>query len=148
MSERGQGVLSFLNRLFLQACHMKRLDDYFSDKCGAEFSRCLPKLRKKLGVTDISNRKPGYGVAGNTFRAYQGWHNRPSDIYNGWAERIVKSLESDVMTKRIESREGFLEWHGFLLASLERRWRYYEGGVPDLAPVEVGRSVHKVAKWV
>ncbi|VAW77598.1 hypothetical protein MNBD_GAMMA14-1284 [hydrothermal vent metagenome] len=37
------------------------------------------------------------------------------------------------MTKRIESREGFLEWHEFLLASLERRWRYYEGGVPDLA---------------
>lgn len=112
---------------------MQRLDDYFSERCGAAFSRRLPRLRKKLGVVDITNRKPGYGVTGNTFRAYRGWGNLPSDIYNGWAEKITDSLEPHKLAAQIATRDGFLEWHASLLASFERRWRYYEGGIPDLA---------------
>ena len=112
---------------------MQRLDDYFSDDYGGAFARQLPMLRKKLGVVGISNRSPGYGVAGNTFRAYRGWENHPSDIYNGWAEKITESLEPQKLARQIMSRNGFNQWHATLLASLERRWRYYEGSIPALA---------------
>lgn len=122
-----------LGRGKLLAIFMERLDNYFSAKCGADFARRLPALRKKLGVVDISHRKPGYGVSGNTFRAFQGWENRPSDLYNGWAERITEALDPRKIAMQLESCEGFLEWHMLLLASLERRWRYYEGGIPELA---------------
>ncbi len=112
---------------------MQRLDDYFCERTGAAFARSLPRLRRKLGAVDISNRKAGYGVAGNTFRAYQGWDNRPSDIYNGWAEKITESLEPKILAKTISTRAGFLNWHAELSTSLERRWRYYEGAIPDVA---------------
>lgn len=115
------------------AALMQRLDDYFCKRTGAAFARRLPGLRRKLGAVDISNRKAGYGVAGNTFRAYQGWDNRPSDIYNGWAEKITESLEPKTLAKNISTRDGFLGWHAELSTSLERRWRYYEGSIPDLA---------------
>jgi hypothetical protein len=112
---------------------MQRLDDYFCERTGAAFARRLPVLRRKLGAVDISHRSSGYGVAGNTFRAYPGWGNRPSDIYNGWAERITKSLDPKSLAKEIATRDGFLDWHTALSISLERRWRHYEGTVPDLA---------------
>jgi len=113
---------------------MHRLDDYISAKYGAKYVRSIPKIVKELGALDISIRKPGfYGVSGNTFRAYQGWDNQPSVIFNGWAKRIVESIDPQNLSKQIKEREGFLEWHDSLFSSLERRWRYYEGSTPDLA---------------
>lgn len=112
---------------------MQRLDDYFCKRTGTIFAQRLPALRRQLDAVEITNRRAGYGVAGNTLRAYQGWDNRPSDIFNGWAERITESLEPKILAKKIATRDGFLDWHTDLSTSLERRWRYYEGSIPDLA---------------
>ncbi len=124
----------------------QRLDDYFCERTGAAFERRLPVLRKKLGAVNILNRKAGYGISGNTFRAYQGWHNRPIDIYNGWAERITESLEPKTLAEKISTRDGFLVWHAQLSASLKRRWRYYEGATPKL-PHQL-KLVDLFIKWL
>jgi hypothetical protein len=101
---------------------MRSLLGYIDPKLAAKFTAALPRLKKKLGAVPYAKRKPSYGVAGETFRAYQGWNNKPSELYRDWAAVICESLTSELLVTHLQSRSAFLKWHESLAASLQKQW--------------------------
>ncbi len=112
---------------------MKRLDDYISAFWGAKFQHALPGLRRQLGAVDWSARTPNCGIAGSTFRAYQGWKYPPSQTFRGWAQQAIDTLDPHELANEIASTRGFSTWHSSLLRSLGHHWQRREGRLPPLA---------------
>ena len=102
-----------------------RIDKYFDAKALREFEKQLPNLRSCLGIRKIdADLESGYGVAGNTFRAFVGYRLRPSQVYRDWAKSQCEFIfnNADYLLNKIRSRESFLAWHKNLVNSLEEHW--------------------------
>ena len=79
------------------------------------------KLKKAIQVTEKKFRKPDYidknlGIAGNTFRTYSHFGQKPSVIYKDWVkEKGYKVVEEST----IANRDDFMLLHKKLVKSFE-----------------------------
>lgn len=105
---------------------MQPLSIYFDPMLMASFARALPRLHRQLATLPFAKRKATFGIAGETFRAYTGWHNPPSILYREWAASICETLTPEALMARLETRQSFLAWHASLAASLQKHWYRHE----------------------
>jgi len=104
------------------------MEQYINKKLARGFRNSLPEIgEKKTGQIPINSHDTSYGVAGNTFRAYRGWNNKPGEVYKAWAKNVTATLIKQQTTENISTRERFLKWHKKLYNSLQRHWKKHEG---------------------
>jgi len=125
---------------------MERIDDYFCPIQGAAFAHAVPSLRAKIGIASFEPLGSNYGVAGNTFRAYRGWPERPSAVYRLWAEGVCGELDVELLTRQLETNEGFDVWHRSLASSLQNAWQQKQGG--ELSFAHQHKLVDLFVKWL
>jgi len=93
-----------------------------------KYQKALLKIKsEKIGKLDWDLREEDCGIAGNTFRAYTGWENSPSETYRNWAEKQNEEILK-LSPKSISSQEDFDTWHQKLAESLQRHWQKAEDG--------------------
>lgn len=116
-------------------------------KYGAEFANELPAIRRQLGATPFEQRKEGFfGVAGNTFRAFRNKDTQPSVLFAQWGSKLVSTLDAQVLSTRISTREDFLDWHEELSSSLKRLWKRYE--TQPLSTAHQFKLIDLFVKWL
>jgi hypothetical protein len=125
---------------------MQHLSSYFDPKYVAAFKKALPRLKKQLGRTPFENRRATYGVAGETFRAYTGWTNRPSDIYRTWAASVCETITPELLLQNLTSRDTYVSWHCALAKSLQKHW--YRSERKRLSFAHLYKLVDLFIKWL
>lgn len=120
--------------------------DYVDRQAAESFRRAVPQLRKRVGVREWPTEDDTYGVRGNTFRGFQGWESRPSDVYRSWAQRRTKSLGEPDLLRAIQSKSGFERWHAGLVRSIQRHWAKYQGR--QLGVAHKYKLVDLYVKWL
>lgn len=104
------------------------MKQYINRKLVAEFRKRIRGIIKKhIGQEHIQPNESTFGLAGNTFRAYTGWNNKPSDLYKSWAKNVTVGLMKHEPKKEITTRDDFLKWHKGLYNSLQKHWKKHEG---------------------
>lgn len=110
---------------------MQSISDFYNHKRVFEFQKAVPNLRAQIGREIWPSKITQYGIAGNTFRAFTGWDNKPSELYRTWAEKQCKALDPETLAMSVNSKDEFEEWHASLCKSLQRHWKKHESsGLP------------------
>jgi hypothetical protein len=123
------------------------MQQYIDKKLAAEFRKSLPKIKRQIGEKPISNLNAlSGGVAGNTFRAYGGYQNKPGDIYKSWANKVTAGLLKQCPLRDISTRDLFLIWHNELYKSLQRHWKKHQGEPLPLS--HCYKLVDLYIKWI
>ncbi|MEI6334079.1 MAG: hypothetical protein WCS87_05930 [Methylococcaceae bacterium] len=125
---------------------MQSIKDFYNHKQVSEFKKAVPSLRAQIGREIWSNEIKQFGIAGNTFRAFTGWDNRPSDLYHTWAEKQCKTLDPATLAMSVNSEEQFEEWHASLCKSLQKHWKKNEG--KELSIAHQYKVIDLYIKWL
>jgi len=86
--------------------------------------------RKRL---DFENENTNWGIAGDTFRSYVNFNNRPSLIYRKWAKKTVSGKDFLKRLNDIKNYQDFLKVHKSIQKSLDRFWKQKQGKSLTLA---------------
>jgi hypothetical protein len=103
------------------------VEKYISKPHLKDFENSLPQIKKIIGVKSTNDMPKNFGIAGNTFRAYRNWKNRPSHNYQVWAKSVTDDILKSDKFPEIEEKEDFDVWHTSLAASLQKQWCQIEG---------------------
>lgn len=125
---------------------MSPFSSYFDPKQAAAFRKALPNLNRQLGKIPFEDRKSTYGVAGETFRAYTGWSNKPSETYRDWAESICNRITVEQLLQHLKARDEFRAWHDKLAKSLQKHWYRIERR--RLSYAHLYKLVDLFVKWL
>lgn len=98
------------------------MNQYFSQQDCADFASQLPRIRQRIGVKSFVRRDIGFGVGGNTFRAFHGVSPPPSQIYREWAAEVCARLDPQSLVQVSQSQRSFYAWHATLASSLADEW--------------------------
>lgn len=125
---------------------MKPISTYFSQECGAALTQAIPDLRAQIGVKQFNPLGSTFGVGGNTFRAYAGWDNPPSEVYRRWANDICTQLTPHSLGRRLKTKNGFRAWHEDLAESLQTEWKQNQGRALSFAHQH--KLIDLFVKWL
>lgn len=89
-------------------------------KRGAITKLCRERRRASSFYAARQAVQSNWGIAGNTFRAFQGFGVSPSQVYREWAHKRGLSIIRN--SPRRYSQESFEILHGKLARSLDRFW--------------------------
>lgn len=114
---------------------MQNLSDFFNLARVRDFKMAVPKLKKQIGKEMWSSKDTQFGIGGNTFRAFTGFDNKPSELYRTWAKKQCKAidLDSESLAMAVDSKESFEEWHASLCKSLQKHWKRQENRELNIA---------------
>lgn len=100
------------------------LRTYLDEEVLREYTAYQPKALEKWATEKETST---LGLDGSTARAmstgFRGEHG-PIEIYNAWARKQLRhATESPGLVAGLGTREGFEEWHRYLVSTLVTQWR-------------------------
>jgi hypothetical protein len=106
--------------LYLRPGAMRlELSKYLNNSEFRKLRAALPEAKRHY--RDRLTDDPGYGVAGNTFRAFRKVR-KPSLIFRTWAKRVLESKRFRRALLDATTRSRFEKLHTLLAVSLDRHW--------------------------
>lgn len=121
------------------------MEQFYDQSIGNDFRSSLMSLRKKVRSQSFDGKVRLYGIAGNTFRAYRGYNQRPSEVYRNWASlKTADILNGDFPS--MEDQRSFDEWHRELFESIYNHWLTEQGKKMSFA--HTSKLLDLYLKWL
>jgi hypothetical protein len=121
------------------------MEQFYDQSIGEDFRSKLTGLMKKVRSQSFDGELCSYGIGGNTFRAYRGYNQRPSEVYRSWASLKTKDVLGGHFPSMIDQR-AFDEWHHELFESIYNHWLTEQG--QEISFAHTSKLLDLYLKWL